>query len=120
MKTSPAPRRPPLWLASAVLACGWGAAYSVALWVFLFTRRPVHEDVRMTYVAAEAGLRYSWSTIYDESVLRSLYAVFSIGDRLTASVLTYFNPPLLAWLLAALTVLSEPVSYFICTLSSPE
>src|SRR5256714_3412634 len=118
MPPPPAPRRPPLWLASAVRACGWGAAYSVALWVFLFTRRPVHEDVRMTYVAAEAGLRYGWSTIYDESALRSLSSVFPAGDRVIDPVLTYVNPPLLAWLFAPLTVFSEPVAYAIWTLLS--
>src|SRR5438067_13348740 len=118
MKTSPGPRRPPLWLASAVLACGWVAAYSVALWVFLFTRRPVREDVRMTYVAAEAGLRYGWSTSYDGSVLRSLSSVFPAGDRVIDPVLTYVNPPLLAWLFAPLTVFSEPVAYAIWTLLS--
>src|SRR2546430_9373606 len=118
MKSSAGARRPALWLPSAVLACGWGAAYSVALWVFPFTRRPVHEDVRMTYVAAEAGLRYGWSTIYDESVLRSLSAVFPAADRAIDPVLTYVNPPLLAWLFAPLTVFTEPVAYAVWTLLS--
>ena len=111
-------RRPPLWLASAAVACAWGALYSAALWIYLFARRPVHEDVRMTYVAAQAGLRYGWSTIYDENVLRSLSQGFPTTDRVIDPVLTYLNPPLLAWLFAPLTAFSEPVAYVIWTLFS--
>ena len=111
-------RRPPLWLASAAVACAWGALYSVALWIYLFARRPVHEDVRMTYVAAQAGLRYGWSTIYDENVLRSLSQGFPPTERVIDPVLTYLNPPLLAWLFAPLTAFSEPVAYVIWTLFS--
>src|SRR5256885_16152645 len=97
MTTSPAPRRPPLWLASAVLACGWGAAYSVALWVFLFTRRPVHEDVRMTYVAAEAGLRYGWYTVYDGNGPRARSSGFSPPGSVPSPRLFLATSPLLAW-----------------------
>ena len=111
-------KRPPLWLAAAALACGWGALYSAGLWLYLFARRPVHEDVRMTYVAAEAGLRYGWSTIYDEATLRSLSAAFPASERVIDPVLTYLNPPLLAWLFAPLTVFSEPVAYAMWTLVS--
>ena len=114
----PPMRRPPLWLASATVACASGALYSAALWVFLFARRPVHEDVRMTYVAAQAGLRYGWSTIYDENVLRSLSQGFPPADRVIDPVLTYLNPPLLAWLFAPLTAFAEPVAYVIWTLLS--
>jgi Glycosyltransferase family 87 len=114
----PPMRRPPLWLAAAAVACAWGAVYSAALWIVLFARRPVHEDVRMTYVAAEAGLRYGWSTIYDENVLRSLSQGFPPTDRVIDPVLTYLNPPLLAWLFAPLTAFSEPVAYVIWTLFS--
>ena len=112
-------KRPPLWLAAAAVACGWGALYSAALWIFLFIRRPIHEDARMTYVAAEAGLRYGWSTIYDEGTLRSLSAGFPAPDNIINSVsLTYVNPPLLAWLYAPLTLLSEPGAYVAWTLIS--
>jgi hypothetical protein len=98
------------------VACAWGALYSTALWIFLFARRPIHEDVRMTYVAAEAGLRYGWSTIYDENTLRSLSAGFPTPDNVIDPVLTYLNPPLLAWLFSPLTVFSEPVAYVVWTL----
>jgi glycosyl transferase family 87 len=111
-------RRPPLGLAAAALACAWGALYSIALWIYLFARRPIHEDVRMTYVAAEAGLRYGWSTIYDESTLRALSAAFPAPDNVINPVLTYLNPPLLAWLFAPLTAFSEPGAYVVWTLVS--
>ncbi|HET7419908.1 MAG TPA: glycosyltransferase family 87 protein [Candidatus Dormibacteraeota bacterium] len=111
-------KRPPLWLAAATVACAWGALYSVVLWIFLFARRPIHEDVRMTYVAAEAGLRYGWSTIYDEGTLRALSAGFPAPDNVINPVLTYVNPPLLAWLFTPLTVFSEPVAYIAWTLVS--
>jgi hypothetical protein len=111
-------KRPPLWLAAATVACGWGALYSIALWIFLFARRPIHEDVRMTYVAAEAGLRYGWSTIYDPFTLQSLSEAFPPPDRAITPVLTYLNPPLLAWLFSPLTLFSEPVAYVLWTLVS--
>jgi hypothetical protein len=111
-------KRPPLWLAAAALASAWGALYSAVLWIYLFSRRPIHEDVRMTYVAAEAGLRYGWSTIYDENTLRALSAGFPAADRAIDPVLTYLNPPLLAWLFAPLTAFSEPVAYVLWTLVS--
>jgi hypothetical protein len=38
--------RPPLWLAAAAVAAGWGAAYDIGRWIAAF----------VTYVAAEAGL----------------------------------------------------------------
>src|SRR5260370_17323711 len=53
-------RRPPLWLAASAAASGSAAAYSVGLWTLLFAAGPIHEAVRMTYVAAQAGLRYVW------------------------------------------------------------
>lgn len=111
-------KRPPLWLAAAALASGWGALYSGGLWLHLFAIRPVHEDVRMTYVAAEAGLRYGWASIYDEATLRSLSSAFPWDARVIDPVLTYLNPPLLAWLFAPLTVFSEPIAYALWTLVS--
>lgn len=110
-------KRPPLWLAAAAVACAWGAVYSAALWIFLFVRRPIHEDVRMTYVAAQAGLHHGWSAIYDESTLRSLSAAFPAPDNVINPVLTYLNPPLLAWLFAPLTLFSEPAAYVLWTLA---
>lgn len=109
-------RRPPLWLAASAAASGWAAAYSIGLWVLLYVLGPIHEDVRMTYVAAEAGIRYGWSTIYDISTLESLSAGFPASVSHITPVYTYLNPPPVAWLFAPLTVFSEPVAYAVWTL----
>lgn len=111
-------KKPPLWLAAAAVASGWAAVYSIGRWIVQFAMGPVHEDIRLTYVAAEAGVRYGWSTMYDQNVLRSLSASFPGDARYIDSVMTYVNPPLLAWMLAPLTVFSEPVAYAIWTVLS--
>jgi hypothetical protein len=103
--------RPPLWLAAAAVAAGWGAAYDVGRWVAAFVTFPAHEDVRIYYVAAQAGLRYGWSTIYDIPTLRSLSTGFGGGQTNIDSSATYVSPPLLAGLFAPLTALPEPVAY---------
>jgi len=105
------PARPPLWLAAAAVAAGWGAVYDVGRWIAAFVTFPAHEDVRIYYVAAQAGLRYGWSTIYDIPTLRSLSTGFAGGQTNIDSSATYISPPLLAWLFAPLTVLSEPGAY---------
>ena len=111
-------KRPALWLAASAVASGEGALYSAGTWIYLFALRPIHEDVRLTYVAAEAGLRYGWSTVYDEATLRSLSAAFPASERVIDPVYTYLNPPLLAWLFTPLTVFSEPIAYIVWTLVS--
>jgi hypothetical protein len=103
--------RPPLWLAAAAVAAAWGAVYDVGHWVFTFISYPVHEDVRIWYVAAEAGLRYGWAAIYNLDTLRALSASFPSGQTNIDSSTAYVSPPLLAWLFAPLTALPEPVAY---------
>jgi len=110
--------RPPLWLAASAVATAWGAFYSVARWIFYFAINPVHEDVRINYVAAEAGLRYGWSTIYDLGTLRALSAGFPKGETGLDASATYISPPLMAWLFVPLTAMSVPLAYVIWTLVS--
>lgn len=107
-----------LWLWAAGLASGLAAGHAIAVWIFLFRVMPVHEDARLTYVAAQAGLRYGWSTIYDQSTLRALSASFPAGQTTIDDLYTYVHPPLVAWLFAPLTGFSEPVAYLIWTLVS--
>jgi alpha-1,2-mannosyltransferase len=102
---------PPLWLAAAATAAGWGALYSIGRWIFLFLLQPIHEDVRITYVAAEVGLRFGWSRIYDVATLQALSASFPAGQNTISSSATYINPPLWAWLFVPLTAFPEPVAY---------
>lgn len=112
------PARPPLWLAAAATAAGWGAVYSVGRWILLFILHPIHEDVRITYVAAEAGLRYGWPHIYDLATLQSLSNGFPSGQNTITSSATYINPPLWAWLFVPLTAVSEPAAYALWALLS--
>lgn len=111
-------RRPPLWLAAAAIASAEAALYSIGRWILLFVVGPIHEDVRLTYVAAEAGLRYGWSTVYDKPTLEALSQQFPESVRHIDALYTYLNPPLLAWLFAPLTVFSEPVAYALWTVLS--
>lgn len=104
-------RRPPLWLASAAVVAGWAAAYDMVVWFVQFVRQPIHPDFRIFYVAAEAGLRYGWSSIYDVSVLRSLSTSFPAGQTVINSALPFIHPPLVAWLIAPLTALPVAPAY---------
>ena len=115
MKGATAKPRPPLWLAAGAVASGWAAVYSIGRWIAYFVQHPIHEDVRLIYVAAEAGTRYGWSTIYNEGTLRTLSSSFPADDRTIDGVLTYLHPPLLAWIFAPLTVFPEPVAYVLWT-----
>ncbi len=110
--------RPPLWLAAAAVAAGWGAVYTIGRWILFFALFPVHEDVRIWYVAAEAGVRFGWSSIYDLDTLRSLSSSFPAGEQHFGSSVNYVNPPLLAWLFAPLTAFPEPAAYGLWTLVS--
>ncbi len=103
-------RRPPLWLAAAAVASGWAAVYSAVTWIRQFAIAPAHDDVRLYYVAAEAGLRYGWSKIYDQAVLSALSSSFPAATRLIDEK-TFASTPLLAWVFAPLTAFPEPVAY---------
>lgn len=109
-------RRPPLPLAAVTVAAAWGALYSAGLWIVAYARFPIHDDVRYDYVAAEAGLRYSWSRIYDLDLLRALSAEFPAPQNTIHAGGTFINPPLLAWLWTPLVAFPEPVAYLIWTL----
>ncbi len=113
---SPGSQRPPLALAAAAVAALWGALYSLGLWVAAYATFPVHDDVRYDYVAAEAGLRYGWSKIYNLDVLRALSAGFPAPQNTIHPGGTFINPPLLAWLWAPLVAFPEPVAYLVWTI----
>lgn len=108
MTITPARARPPLWLAAAAVAAGWGALYSMSRFVLAFIGDAVHLDTVITYVAAQAGLRYGWARMYDVTTLRTLAGTFRIPVDPQSM---YINTPLWAWLLAPLTATSEPVAY---------
>lgn len=109
--------RPPLWLACAAIASAEAALYSAGRWVYLFITFPIHTDVRIDYVAAQAGLRDGWSKIYDFETLRALSSGFPAVDRGIDATATYIVPPLTAWLFVPLTLVPEPVAYVAWTLA---
>jgi hypothetical protein len=111
-------KRPPLWLAAAADAAACGALYSVGRWLFGFITSPIHEDIRYDYVAAEAGLRFGWSRIYDFTTLRMLSQTFPVGENGIGADGTFISPPPLAWLFVPLVAFPEPVAYVIWTLVS--
>jgi hypothetical protein len=95
------------------------AAYSIGSWINMNLPTSFnHFDVRLYYVAAEAGLRYGWSTIYDQAIQRALSTTFPPGQSVIDNAIRFASPPLLAWLFAPLTALSEPVAYVLWTLLS--
>jgi hypothetical protein len=110
--------RPPLPLAAAAVAAGWGALYSVGRWTVEYVTVPIHDDVRYDYVAAQAGLRFGWSKIYNLDVLRQLSAGFPAPQNTIHPGGTFINPPLLAWLWTPLVAFPEPIAYLIWTLLS--
>lgn len=111
-------KRPPLWLAAAAEAAALGALYSMGRWLFGFITFPIHEDIRYDYVAAQAGLRFGWSRIYDFATLRMLSQTFPVGENSIGADGTFISPPPLAWLFVPLVAFSEPVAYVIWTVVS--
>jgi hypothetical protein len=105
-------------LAAATSAAAWGALYSVARWLFGFITFPIHEDIRYDYVAAEAGLTFGWSRIYDFATLRMLSQTFPVIENGIGADGTFISPPPLAWLFVPLVAFPEPVAYVIWTLVS--
>lgn len=106
---------PPLWLGAATVAAAWVAGFALVGWLVLFVHQPVHKDFRIFYVAAEAGLKYGWASIYDLPTLRSLSGGFPPGQTTIDSATVFVNPPLLAWLIAPLTAFPVAVAYAIWT-----
>ena len=112
---STARARPPLWLTASGIASLLFGAHAIAVWIYLFRAMPLHEDVRMTYVASEAGLRFGWAAMYDQSTLRMLSSAFPPDQQRIDALYAYLHPPLVAWLFAPLTLFSEPAAYLLWT-----
>jgi hypothetical protein len=102
----------------AAISTGLATLYVSFVWINSFLAEPVHVDVRMYYVAAQAGLRYGWSTIYDQSILRALSAGFPPNARFIDDQTTYASLPLLAWVFAPLTSFPEPAAFALWTVLS--
>jgi hypothetical protein len=110
--------RPPLWLAAGAVAAAYGAAYDIARWIVLFVAHPVHEDFRIFYVAAKAGIGYGWARIYDLETLRSLSVSFPAGQTYVDSSIPFISPPILAWMIVPLAAFPPDIAYVLWSLLS--
>src|SRR6266852_126468 len=110
--------RPPLWLVAAAVAAFWSAAYDVQQWVGEFRRDAVHVDFATFYIAAEAGVRNGWSSMYTTTTLQSLATTHGLAPDYISSAQLFVNPPLFAWLVVPLTVLPIPAAYLAWTVVS--
>ncbi|HXN78586.1 MAG TPA: glycosyltransferase family 87 protein [Candidatus Dormibacteraeota bacterium] len=112
----PAPAsRPPLWLAAAAAASFWVAVFGFTRLIRLFLDDPYANDFKIFYAAAKVGLGAGWSRIYDADLQRTASAAFAVKDRVIDHEHIYAFPPLLAWIVAPLTALSEPAAFVLWT-----
>jgi hypothetical protein len=87
----------------------------LAGWAALYVQHPVHKDFRVFYVAAEAGIRNGWSSMYDLAALRVLTSSLPAGQNFWEPEIAFVNPPLFAWVIAPLTALPLPMAYGLWT-----
>jgi len=115
-KTPTARRRlPPLQVAIPALIGAWAVAFEIPHFIGQVARDAAATDFRLFYISAEAGTRWGWPHMYDPARLQELSQVFGPSDGAITPVYTYLNPPLLAWLVAPLTVLPLPAALYVWT-----
>ena len=100
------------------MAAAYGAAYDIGRWIVLFATHPIHEDFRIFYVAAKAGIAYGWARSYDLETLRSLLVSFPVGQRYVDSSVPFISPPIFAWLIVPFTAFPPDIAYLLWTLLS--
>jgi len=106
---------PPLRLAVPALIGAWAIAFEIPHFISLVEHDPAATDFRLFFVAAEAGLRWGWPHMYDPARLRELSQGYGPADSAITPVYMYENPPLLAWLVAPLTLLPLRVALYAWT-----
>jgi hypothetical protein len=89
--------------------------FGVARLARVFLDDAAGNDFRVFYAAAKVGLGRGWSHLYDADLLRAASSGFPLRDRVYDSAHYYVNPPLLAWIVAPLTALSEPAAFVLWT-----
>jgi hypothetical protein len=103
---------PPLWLAAGAVASFWGAVFSVKRWVDHYRQDQAIDDFRVYYYTAKLGLQQGWDQIYNQVALRAVMgAHFTGSEAVIDAGHTYPNLPLLAWMIAPLTLLSFGPAY---------
>ena len=106
---------PPLHLAIPALVGAWAVAFEIPHLIGMVAHDPAASDFRLFYVAAEAGLMWGWSHVYDPAKLHELSLAFGPAEPAISPAYTYQNPPLLAWIIAPLTLLSLPAALYTWT-----
>ena len=97
------------------MASFWGAVFGVVRLVRIFLDDPYGNDFRVFYAAAKVGLGAGWSHVYDADLLRAASSTFPVQDQVYDSSHFYVQTPLLAWIVAPLTGLTEPAAFAIWT-----
>jgi len=106
---------PPLHLAIPAVVGAWAVAFEIPHLIGMIAHDPAASDFRLFYVAAEAGLKFGWPHLYDPAKQQELSLTFSPGGPAISPAYTYQNPPLLAWLVAPLTLVALPAAFFAWT-----
>jgi len=105
-------KRPPLRLAIPFVVAAVALIFEVRRFISLIHPDPGENDFRLYYVAAQAGMKWGWSHMYDPDRLEALSRAFGPHEAAITSAYTYANPPLLAWLVTPLTPIPlEPAFY---------
>src|SRR5260370_24027884 len=103
---------PPLHLAIPAVVGAWAIAFEIPHLIGMIAHEPAASDFRLFYVAAEAGLRWGWPHLYDPAKQQELSLAFSPSGPAISPAYAYQNPPLLAWLVAPLTLVALPPALF--------
>jgi hypothetical protein len=98
-----ASRLPPLRLAIPTVVATWALVFEIQRFIGLVRHDPAATDFRLFYVAAAAGLKGSWSSIYDPNVLHLFSERYGPGDTQISPDYMYQNMPILAWAIAPFT-----------------
>jgi len=94
----------------------WAIAFEIPRFVGLVESDPGLNDFRLFYLVAQAGLKWGWSSMYDPARLHELgLALGRPADAVINAAYAYEYSPLLAWLVAPLTILSLPAAFYIWT-----
>lgn len=106
---------PPLRAAIPAVIGAWALVLEIPRFVGMVRHDPAVTDFRLFYVAAQVGRMWGWSDIYDPRRLHEASLVFGQADAVITPSYTYTAPPLLALLVAPLTVLPLSAAFYVWT-----
>lgn len=104
---------PPLRLALPAVAAAWAIAFEVVRLTGLVGANPTANDFRLIYVAAQVGLRWGWSHMYDPDRLQLMSQDLGPVVAPITALYTYNFPPLVAWAAALLVFLPVSVAFYV-------